>query len=96
LPFPNVPGLGSDGILGGLKSADAWPETDAPQIDPVSSAGIPRPYKEDIFIPGDAGEEIRSKRELSALKYRLESAVKAEDFESAAALRDRIREKEGK
>lgn len=45
-------------------------------------------------IPKDAGEEIRSKRELHALKHQLKSAIKAEEFEKAAELRDKIRELE--
>jgi len=45
-------------------------------------------------IPEDAGEEIRAKRELHALKHRLKAAVKAEEFEKAAELRDKIRELE--
>ncbi|NCC68127.1 MAG: hypothetical protein EOM14_08040 [Clostridia bacterium] len=47
-------------------------------------------------IPEDAGEEIRSKRELFALKHQLKAAVRAEEFEKAAELRDKIRSIEGK
>lgn len=52
--------------------------------------------KDNAGIPLDAGEEIRSKRELSSLKHQLESAVKNEEFEKAAELRDKIREMEQK
>jgi len=45
-------------------------------------------------IPENAGEEVKAERELSALKYQLEEAVKAENFEQAIELRDRIRELE--
>lgn len=45
-------------------------------------------------IPIDAGQEIRSKRELSALKHQLRQAVRAEEYEKAAVLRDKIREME--
>lgn len=45
-------------------------------------------------IPEDAGEEVKARRELAALKAQLETAVKAEDFEKAIELRDRIRELE--
>lgn len=48
----------------------------------------------DSCIPEDAGSEIRAKRELCALKSQLETAVKAEEFEKAAQLRDKIREME--
>lgn len=45
-------------------------------------------------IPQDAGEEIRQKRELTSLKSQLQAAVKAEEYEKAAQLRDKIREME--
>ena len=45
-------------------------------------------------IPEDAGEEVKARREIAALKAQLETAVKAEDFEKAIELRDRIREME--
>lgn len=45
-------------------------------------------------IPEDAGEEIRAKRELHALKHQLKAAIHAEEFEKAAELRDKIRELE--
>ena len=45
-------------------------------------------------IPDDAGEEIRRKREIHALKHQMKAAVKAEEFEKAAELRDKIRELE--
>ena len=54
----------------------------------------PAQEQEETAIPKDAGEEIRTRRELSALKHQLEEAVKAEDFEKAIELRDKIREME--
>ncbi len=42
-------------------------------------------------IPDDAGDDVKKRRELEALKNALEEAVKAEDFEKAIELRDRIR-----
>jgi len=45
-------------------------------------------------IPEDAGAEFRSKRELHALKHQLREAVRTEEFEKAAELRDKIRELE--
>lgn len=45
-------------------------------------------------IPEDAGEEIRAKRELYALKNQLNAAISTEEFEKAAELRDKIRELE--
>lgn len=45
-------------------------------------------------IPEDAGAEVKAKRELLSLKHQLQEAVKAEDFEKAIELRDKIRELE--
>lgn len=45
-------------------------------------------------IPKDAGGEFRKKRELFALRHQLRSAVRAEEYEKAAELRDKIRELE--
>ncbi len=45
-------------------------------------------------IPVDAGEEVKTGRELRALKHQLHEAVKAEDFEKAIELRDKIRKLE--
>ncbi|MCL2578999.1 MAG: UvrB/UvrC motif-containing protein [Oscillospiraceae bacterium] len=41
-------------------------------------------------FPLDAGEDIKLKRRLTQLKEELKSAVKAEDYESAATIRDEI------
>ena len=45
-------------------------------------------------IPVDAGEEVKTGRELKALKHQLQEAVKAQDFEKAIELRDKIRKLE--
>lgn len=45
-------------------------------------------------IPEDAGAEVKTRREIAALKAQLEEAVKAEDFEKAIELRDRLKELE--
>ena len=45
-------------------------------------------------IPEKADEGLRAKRELHALRHQLKEAVKAEEFEKAAELRDKIRELE--
>jgi len=47
-------------------------------------------------IPENAGSEICSKRELSALRHQLKSAIRSEEFEKAAELRDKIHKLEGK
>ncbi|MBR2176056.1 MAG: UvrB/UvrC motif-containing protein [Clostridia bacterium] len=41
-----------------------------------------------------AGTEVRIKNELTQLKYEIEQAIKTQEFEKAAELRDRIRELE--
>lgn len=46
----------------------------------------------DTGIPDDAGEAIRKRREISALRHRMKSAVREENFEKAAEIRDRIKE----
>ena len=45
-------------------------------------------------IPADAGEEVKSRREIAALKHQLREAVKAENFEKAIELRDKLKELE--
>ena len=42
-------------------------------------------------IPEDAGEEVKARRELEALKAQLAAAVQEENFEKAIELRDQIR-----
>lgn len=45
-------------------------------------------------IPQDAGSEVKTRRQREALKHQLKEAVKAEDFEKAIELRDKLRELE--
>ena len=45
-------------------------------------------------IPEDAGEEVKARREIAALKHQLQEAVAAENFEKAIELRDKLRELE--
>lgn len=47
--------------------------------------------KTDEKIPETADKELVARRELAALKHSLQEAVKAEDFEKAIVLRDKIR-----
>ena len=42
-------------------------------------------------VPSDAGEDVKARRERAALKAELDEAVRAEDFERAIELRDKIR-----
>ena len=55
----------------------------------------PQPKSEtEAKIPEDAGEEVKSRREIAALKHQLQEAVQAENFEKAIELRDKLRELE--
>lgn len=45
-------------------------------------------------IPSEMDESLRKEREKAALKAQLEDAVKAEDYEQAIILRDKLREME--
>ena len=42
-------------------------------------------------IPEDAGEEVKARREVEALRHQLQEAVAAEDFEKAIQLRDQLK-----
>jgi protein arginine kinase activator len=86
-----LPVFGSYGGFGrGIKA----PGVSFPQIDLTTGTDVPQSPGNEILIPADAGDEIKSKRELSALKYQLEAAVEAEDFEKAVQIRDIIRKME--
>ena len=45
-------------------------------------------------IPEDAGEDVKARREIAALKHQLQEAVAAENFEKAIELRDKLKELE--
>lgn len=42
-------------------------------------------------IPADAGEAVKARREIDALKHQLQEAVKAENYEKAIELRDQLK-----
>ena len=65
----------------------------AETAEPTHSSG-PAQEEAETKIPVDAGEEVKTGRELKALKHQLHEAVKAEDFEKAIELRDKIRKLE--
>ena len=62
-------------------------------IGEPKTASQPRSEAE-AKIPADAGAEVKSRREISMLKHQLREAVKAEDFEKAIELRDKLKELE--
>ena len=85
------------GFLGrGFMSVMTPPQHRLAVEDPEKATECSKCEKDNDNIPEDAGEEIRLKRELSSLKHQLENAVKNEEFEKAAELRDKIREMEQK
>lgn len=64
-----------------------------PQINIVigqPDAGQPASETEQK-IPADAGEAVKARREIDALKHQLQAAVQAEDYEKAIELRDRLK-----
>ena len=82
-----------DGFGGAARRMMA-PSSAFPRVRYVSEAPVPeaRPQEEsETKIPSDAGADIRARRERAALKAQLASAVAAEDYESAARLRDQLR-----
>ena len=66
--------------------------------DPRKTGAVPEraAVSSDEKIPEDAGEEIRRKREINALKHQLEQAIRAEEFEKCVELQKQIRELETK
>lgn len=83
--------LPSFGLFGGHEGRIMAPSL--PRIEIV----LDRPEaaeESESRIPADAGSEIKLRREIAELKYKLGEAVEAEDFEKAIELRDRLRELE--
>lgn len=75
--------------FGGYMPAFAMP---AMMMFPAApGVAAPAPERSEVSIPQDAGEDIRARRELTALKAQLDAAVRAENFEGAIELRDRIK-----
>ena len=72
------------------------PRLTIPHVNIVVGEANPAAVGEEseMKIPADAGEEVRRRRELDALRQQLDEAVKAENFEKAISLRDQIKERE--
>ena len=92
-PFGSFDQL-TDGFFGRRAFA---PTLEAPSVnvsigEPEKATETEEKVKDNI--PMDAGEEFRKKRELFALRHQMKAAVRAEEFEKAAELRDKIRELE--
>ncbi|MCL1828704.1 MAG: UvrB/UvrC motif-containing protein [Oscillospiraceae bacterium] len=63
-----------------------------PQAAEACMRAVPaEPAAEESNIPDDAGEGIRKKRELTALRHQMKAAAREEDFEKAAEIRDKIK-----
>ena len=82
--------------FGGTFGRMMAPRLTMPRVNIVVGGTSPAVVGEEseTKIPADAGEEVRQRRELDALRQQLDEAVKAEDFEKAISLRDQIRERE--
>ncbi|MGI5978936.1 MAG: UvrB/UvrC motif-containing protein [Oscillospiraceae bacterium] len=68
-------------------AAPGFAERKLPENEAKAATVTPEPVKD---IPKDAGEAFRKKRELYALKHQMREAVRKEEFEKAAELRDKI------
>lgn len=90
--------LSSFGSFGAPMRSIMAPSMTAPVINVVYGGCNPVPCEQsETCIPSDAGQDIRRRRELEAVRQQLSQAVNAEDYEKAAELRDRLRamEKDG-
>ena len=82
--------------LGGFMSPSISGMLIQPLFMPLFSSSIPHSSvsvaseESEAKIPGDAGDEFKKKRLISALRHKMDSAVKDENFEQAAAIRDEI------
>ena len=89
--------FGRRGLFGGLMPAmmtmprSLFAPAETQEAQPEHG---PAQTEAETKIPADAGEEVKTGRELKALKHQLHEAVKAEDFEKAIELRDKIRKLE--
>ena len=72
-----------------------FPHIEIGRVEPEAEQGEAQTQAE-AGIPQDAGEELKQRRELLSLKHQLRQAVRAEDFEKAIELRDKIKEIEGR
>ncbi len=88
--------FGRRSLFGGLMPTLTLPRVlfaPAETAEPKTGSA-PAQTEAEAKIPVDAGEEVKTGRELKALKHQLHEAVKAEDFEKAIELRDKIRKLE--
>ena len=85
---------GFDGFGGPFRRMMA-PRLTMPRVNIVvgntNSAAVGVGEESETKIPADAGEDVRRRREIDALRQQLDEAVKAEDFEKAISLRDQIK-----
>ena len=90
--------LSSFGSFGAPIRSIMAPSTAVPTVNVICGESGCTPCGEaEARIPADAGQEIRRRRELEAIKQQLSQAVNTEDYEKAAELRDKLRamEKDG-
>lgn len=84
-PFSAFDALANSFFGHSLPVAPAAPEAD------VTAAPVKNEKDHCANIPENAGEALRKKRELCLLRNQLQDAVRIQEFEKAAQLRDQIR-----
>lgn len=96
-PFAYSPFEMFSDFFGGQSMLDGMmaPVVLMPGMRPSPQAAAPAQAElSEAKIPADAGGDVRAKRELTALKHQLNTAIKDENFERAIELRDKIKELE--
>lgn len=76
----------SDGKLGCNECYTTFEERLTPIVEKIHGRAIHTGK-----VPRSAGKEVKRKKELTDLKDKLNEAIKNEDFENAAILRDKIK-----
>lgn len=79
----------SDGKIGCSECYVTFESRLAPTIEKIHGNAV-----HSGKVPRSAGKEVKRKKELTDLKDRLNEAIKKEDFENAALLRDEIKKLE--
>ncbi len=91
--FMSLPAFDVFGGMGRSIMAPALPRLRFVLGDTEAAPARPMEASE-TKIPTEVDENVRLQREKAALKAQLEDAVKAEDYEKAIVLRDKLREME--
>lgn len=62
-----------------------------PVFQAGDETGAETAQEAELNLPEDFSEQLKSRREIIALRHQMQEAVQNEDFEKAAELRDRIK-----